>query len=62
MKESSEPMLTSVSASFSPDGRHLVSVGDTPEVFLYSVDPVSGELAQITTYNGELRRWLITAK
>lgn len=45
--------LYSSLASFSPDGRHLVSVGDTPDVFLYSVDPVSGELAQITIYHGK---------
>ncbi|UZJ54355.1 hypothetical protein CBS101457_003675 [Exobasidium rhododendri] len=37
-------------SSFSPDGRHLVSVGDTPEVFLYSVNPVSGDLTKIATY------------
>lgn len=36
--------------SFSPDGRHMVSVGDTPDVFLFSVDPHSGEFSKIATY------------
>lgn len=44
-------------ASFSPDGRHLVSVGDTPEVFVYSVEPISGELRQIATFTGEKRKF-----
>lgn len=37
-------------SSFSPDGRHVVSVGDTPEVFLFSVHPVTSELNRIATY------------
>ncbi|MCO5585165.1 hypothetical protein L7F22_039097 [Adiantum nelumboides] len=37
-------------SSFSPNGRHVVSVGDTPEVFLFSVDPISSELSKIATY------------
>lgn len=37
-------------SSFSPDGRHVLSVGDTPEVFLFSVDPVTSELSKIATY------------
>lgn len=37
-------------SSFSPDGRHVVSVGDTPEVFLFSVHPVTNELNKIATY------------
>lgn len=37
-------------SSFSPDGHHIVSVGDTPDVFLFSVDKVTGEISQIGTY------------
>ncbi|PWN33315.1 WD40 repeat-like protein, partial [Meira miltonrushii] len=37
-------------SSFSPDGRHVVSVGDTPEVFLFSVHPITSELSKIATY------------
>jgi hypothetical protein len=51
--DADQRLISTPVASFSPDGRHLISVGDTPEVFLYSVDPVSGDLAQIATYNGE---------
>lgn len=37
-------------SSFSPDGKLVVSVGDTPEVFLYSVHPITGDLQKITSY------------
>lgn len=37
-------------SSFSPNGRHLVCVGDTPDVFLYSVDPITGDLSKICVY------------
>lgn len=37
-------------SSFSPDGRHLVCVGDTPEVFLFHVDWPKGDLVEIATY------------